>query len=70
MGKNQKTSNNRAYTTVSVATIILGFFGFRFVTQAGQSFPIQNDGYAMVGGIVILISGLILGYIYGKRGKW
>jgi hypothetical protein len=70
MSKKQKTNNDMAYTAVSLGLIVLGYFGFRFVTQAGQGFVIQNDGYAVTGGIIILVCGLLLGYIFGKRGKW
>lgn len=48
---------------------ILAFVGFRFVTQAGQPLPIiQNDGYAVVGGVMIFSSGMLVSRaIWEKR---
>ena len=44
--------------------------GFRLATQAGlpaEAGFIQNDGYAMSGGLLILLGGLILGYLLAKQ---
>lgn len=71
MSKKQKNSENKMYTALSFGLIAFAYFGFRLVTQAGQSgVVVQNDGYAMVGGTMILVAGILLGYIYGKRRRW
>lgn len=49
--------------TLLVLALVIGYVGFRFVTQAGQGFAIQNDGYAGTGGVMILLSGLIIGLL-------
>lgn len=71
MSKKQKNSENKMYIALSFGLIAFAYFGFRFVTQAGQGgVVVQNDGYAMVGGTMIFVAGILLGYIYGKRGRW
>lgn len=51
---------------LAVAVILL-YYGFRFVTQAGQGLnAVQNDGYGGTGGVMLLVSGCIVGYIMGK----
>lgn len=45
--------------------------GFRLVTQAdlkGLDGSIQNDGYAISGGLLILVGGICLGYIFARYG--
>jgi hypothetical protein len=57
------------YVTTIVAGVMI-YFGFRFVTQAGQGLGVvQNDGYGGSGGVLILIGGLIIGYLCNKREK-
>ena len=52
---------------IGLVAIILVVFGFRFVTQAGQGLNIpQNDGYGATGGVMLIVAGLIEGYIIGK----
>lgn len=47
--------------TIIIAAIVI-YFGFRFVTQAGMAFMMpQNDGYAMIGGLMILAGGVLTG---------
>jgi hypothetical protein len=59
-------------TITQIAGIIAIFIGFRLATQAGQDMGLpQNDGYAMSGGLVILVGGIIIGYTlrYGFQGR-
>ena len=52
---------------VGVIAVLLVVFGFRFVTQAGQGLNVpQNDGYGATGGVMLIVGGLIEGYIIGK----
>ena len=52
---------------ISLLNLFLAYFGFRFVTQAGQGMAaVQNDGYAVTGGAMILVAGMLEGYIIGK----
>lgn len=44
-----------------LAIIALVFIGFRFVTQSGQDSLFQNDGYAVTGGIMLLVGGFLAG---------
>ncbi len=56
---------------VVVAAVII-YFGFRNVTQAGQQWPLfQSDGYAVMGGLMILAGGILTGLWVGgeKKGK-
>jgi drug/metabolite transporter (DMT)-like permease len=47
--------------------VLLGVFGFIFVTQAGQGLNVpQNDGYAVTGGVMLLLAGLIEGHVLGE----
>ena len=52
---------------LSIISIFLTYWGFRFVTQAGQSMGTpQNDGYAVTGGIMLVLAGVIAGYTWAK----
>lgn len=58
----------------ALAALIVVYLGFRMVTQMGQAgFVIQNDGYAVTGGLLILVGGVIFGMHIApqskKRGK-
>lgn len=49
-----------------IVAIALVIEGFRLATQAGMTGldgSIQNDGYAMSGGILILLGGSLLGWL-------
>lgn len=61
--------NNKNVRTLLFATAaVLGFIGFRFVTQAGQGLDaIQNDGYGGSGGAMILLSGIIIGLLIERK---
>jgi len=51
-----------------VAAVIVE--GFRLVTQSGLTGfagSIQNDGYAMSGGCLILLGGVVAGYLAAKE---
>ena len=59
-----------ARIVLALIAFVLGYYGFRFVTQAGQGIgTFQNDGYGATGGIMILISGFTLGIIMGRNNK-
>ena len=62
--------NARYRTLLALLSAVILVIGFRLVTQAGQPWPlIQNDGYAVSGGLVILLSGMIIGWLFAKREK-
>lgn len=46
---------------LAVVSSMVIFVGFRFVTQAGQQNMMQNDGYAVIGGLMILAGGILIG---------
>lgn len=46
---------------VPILALIIVYVGFRWVTQAGQGFAAQNDGYAVSGGLFILLGGMVIG---------
>ncbi|MDQ3158642.1 MAG: hypothetical protein M3P98_00705 [bacterium] len=51
-----------------ISALVLGYYGVRFVTQAGQGLDaIQNDGYAGTGAVMLLASGFIVGWITEKK---
>lgn len=51
-----------------LVSIVAVYIGFRFVTQAGQGLnAIQNDGYAGVGGVLILLGGLVTGWMTAHK---
>lgn len=57
-------------TFLALLSAVILIVGFRLVTQAGQPWPlVQNDGYAVSGGLVILLSGMIIGWLFAKREK-
>lgn len=65
----KKITNYRS-DLVLVAALIVAVIGFRLVTQAGQQGVImQNDGYAVSGGIVLIIAGVLFGqwFIIGRK---
>lgn len=44
------------------------FRGLQYVAQSGQGIGvIQNDGYTVSGGIMLLIAGILIGYDSGRR---
>lgn len=53
--------------------VVIAIFGFINVTQAGQDNVLQNDGFAVSGGLLILSAGIGIGRIIesnmNKRGK-
>jgi len=56
-------------TLMMIAVLAVVIEGFRLVTQSGlQGFDgtIQNDGYAVTGGIMILLGGAAVGYIVAR----
>lgn len=62
--------NKRLRLALALLAVAAVVEGFRLATQAGISGEpgfIQNDGYAMSGGLLILAGGLILGYLSVKR---
>jgi len=62
VGKNLR----RLSAIVATALVVIGF---RLATQTGltgAAGSIQNDGYAVSGGILILVGGLADGYIIAK----
>ena len=64
--------NKKARLVLLLTAAIIGYYGFTFVTQAGQAgVVIQNDGYAGTGGFMILTSGFIIGVLVdrGNNGK-
>lgn len=57
-----------ARNTIAFVAGVAVYYGFRFVTQAGQGLDvIQNDGYGGSGGVLILVGGFILGYLVQKK---
>lgn len=65
-----------ALNLLLVLSLILGIIGFRLVTQAGlqgDAGLIQNDGYAVSGGFIIVVAGVCIGIWvsekYIKSGK-
>lgn len=55
-------------TIITLAAFVSVYFGFRFVTQAGQGLGvIQNDGYAGSGGVLILLGGIAIGYLAKQK---
>lgn len=50
---------------------VVGFLsirGFQYVAQSGQGISVvQNDGYTVSGGIMLLITGILIGYDLGRR---
>ena len=50
---------------------VVGFLvirGFQNVAQSGQGVSVvQNDGYTVIGGILLLIAGILIGYDLGRR---
>jgi len=50
---------------------VVGFLivrGLQYVAQSGQGLGvIQNDGYTVSGGIMLLIAGILIGYDSGRR---
>ncbi len=44
------------------------FRGLQYVAQSGQGMSaVQNDGYTVSGGIMLLIAGILIGYDSGRR---
>ena len=55
---------------ILVAAIVIVVIGFRLVTQADQGgLVLQNDGYAVSGGLLIVIAGALFGYWLSNWGK-
>lgn len=63
--------NKRTRNILALCGLILAYVGFRFVTQAGQSgVVIQNDGYAVTGGILIFAGGMLTeAALFFSKGK-
>ena len=62
--------SRRIPVIAALALVAVAVQGFRFVTQSGLSGSagtVQNDGYAMAGGLLIALGGLGLGYLAAKR---
>lgn len=60
----------RSIIVVLVAGMIIE--GFRLATQAGMTGlagSMQNDGYAVSGGLLILIGGIVAGLLCATRAK-
>ncbi len=67
-----KNMNKTARWLILFAAIVNLYFGFRFVTQYGQGLNVvQNDGYGATGGIMILVSGIVVGLLteWKRNGK-
>lgn len=53
--------NNKRSWVLDITIILLIYIGFSYVTQRGQEVPvIQNDGYAVTGGIILVAAGYLL----------
>lgn len=51
--------------------VFLMFLGFKFVTHGvGPMGIMQDDGYAVVGGLLILASGITIGYLVSAKEWW
>jgi uncharacterized membrane protein len=64
-------NKNARYALLFIA-LVACYFGFTFVTQAGQGLnAVQNDGYGGTGGLLLLTSGFIFGLLVerNKSGK-
>lgn len=60
--------NKNIRLALLVIALVVGYYGFRFVTQAGQGLDaIQNDGYGGTGGFMILVSGFIIGVLVERK---
>lgn len=58
------------YRLAAVTALAVLYLGFRLVTQAGQGLDaVQNDGYAGTGGVLILLSGITIGWLAGVGKK-
>lgn len=61
---------SKLQTVPTLIAVVIIIVGFRLVTQAGQPWPLmQNDGYAVSGGLAILLGGIIIGWLLAKREK-
>jgi hypothetical protein len=61
---------NYANPIAVIVAVTMIYYGFKLATQAGQPWPVfQNDGYAGSGGVMILIGGILLGWLIGKQKK-
>lgn len=62
--------HDRFTRTIAFFSLVVIYYGFRFVTQAGQGLDaIQNDGYAGVGGVMILAGGVMIGMLMTRKNK-
>lgn len=51
-----------------IGALVAGYIGLRFVTQAGQGLDaVQNDGYGGTGGIMLIVSGFVLGVLFATQ---
>ena len=68
-----KKENKSRSLVLDLTIIVLLYIGFSYVTQRGQEVPvIQNDGYAVSGGIILVFAGYLLAMSVArapKRGK-
>lgn len=57
-----------AWYIVTFGLLGIIYNGFRLVTQAGQAaLIIQNDGYAVTGGVMILLGSVLLTWWWTKK---
>jgi predicted tellurium resistance membrane protein TerC len=60
--------HSKSWNVIALIFIAIIFIGFRLVTQSGEpEVFIQNDGYAMSGGVLILAGGMGLGWWYANQ---
>lgn len=58
---------------ITVVMLIVAVTGLKFtsvgshLTDNPMSIEIQNDGYSVTGGVMLLIAGFVLGYLLAKR---
>lgn len=55
------------YRASLVAAVIIVLSGFKLLSEPGQI--IQNDGYAMTGGVVVLLGGFIAGHEIARKAR-
>lgn len=48
--------------------MLLAYYGFKLAAQSYSAAPlIQDDGYTVTGGFLLLLSGLIFGYLISEK---
>ena len=59
--------SSRNASFIQLLAAVVAFIGFRLACQVGQEgVVIQSDGYAVSGGLLILLGGLIFGYVSAR----